>query len=182
MGLRSCLSTLRCYMLRGVLLCAAGCAGSNPPPLLVAAVKTAHHGVCPPASRHVFGARAGRLFSQPIPYRPYHCGGHTEADLLQGGCGRHEFGNNTVFITLDRTRSVRFVQDGYTEDAHVRTFGEAWDDKLHRAIMFFAVRDFPRPPLPPGGQRFVYRGPPFYGLFGIEGDPLGIAQSECPER
>ena len=168
-------------ILLGVLLCAAGCAAQTPPtPLLVAGVKTAHHGACTPASRRVFGARAAKLFSQPIPYRVYHCGGHTEANLLQSGRGGNAFGRNTVFITLDRARSVRFEQDGFVEVAHIRTFGETWDGEHDRAIMFFAARDFPRPQLPPGIRRIVYRGPPFYGLFAIEGDPLGIAQGECP--
>lgn len=170
-------------ILLGALLFAAGCAahtGPNPPALLVAGVKTAHHDACLPASRRVFGARAAQLFSQPIAYRIYHCGGHTEANLLQSGCGGNAFGRNTVFITLARPRSVQFVQDGFVEVAHIRTFGETWDDELHRAVMFFAGRDFRRPPLPPGTRRFVYRGPPFYGLFAIDGDPLGIAQGECP--
>jgi len=169
-------------MLLGMLLCAVGCARPGPTPLPVAGVTTAHHGACPPASRRVFGERAARLFSQPIPYRLYHCGAYTEAYLLQSGCGGHEFGKNTVFIMLDRVRSVAFVQDGIVEDARVRTFGEAWDDEHHRAMMFFAGRDFPRIPLPPGSRPVVDRGPPHYGVFGIAGDPLGIAEGECPTK
>jgi hypothetical protein len=167
------------------LLGVAGCASRGGPgvhPLLVTSVKTAHHGACPAASRRVFGMRATVLFSQPIPYRLYHCGSHTEAELLQTGCGTREIGKNAVFITLDRTRSVTFVQDGILFNARVQTFGEAWNDALGRAIMFFDGRGFPHPRLPPGAPRIVYRGPPRYGLFGITGDPLGIARGECPSE
>jgi hypothetical protein len=181
MASRSFLSMMRC-MLLGVLLSAIGCAAHHaaPTPLLVVGVKTAHHGACPPASRRIFGARAAQLFSQPIPYLLYKCISYTEADLLQTGCGGHAFGKSIVFLTLDRTRSVRFEQYGGVFDARVRTFGEAWDDELHRATLFFAVVDFPRPPLRSGARPFVYRGPPFYGEFAIEGDPLGISGGECP--
>jgi len=173
----------RCIML-GVLLGAVGCAAHDAPPssapILVARVASAHHGACPLASRRIFGARAARLFSKPIPYLPYHCMSHTEADLLQAGCGRGKFGKSIVFVTLNQARSVQFIQDGFVVDARVRTFGEEWDDELHRATMFFAVLSFPRPPPPRGGRPFVYRGQPLYGEFGIEGDPLGLAGGECP--
>lgn len=147
--------------------------------LFVLGVTTANHGACPPASRRIFGTRAAQLFSQPIPYLPYKCTSHTEADLLQGGCGPHEFGKSVVFITLDHPRSVRFVQGDSAFDASVRTFGEAWDEQRHRATLFFAVRAFPHP-TPPGPRPSVYRGPPLYGEFAIAGDPLGIASGECP--
>ncbi|HTX58748.1 MAG TPA: hypothetical protein VMH02_03650 [Verrucomicrobiae bacterium] len=97
---------------------------------------------------------------------------------MRAGCGGKAFGKNVVFITLDRTRSVPFVQDGFVVDARFRTFGEAWDHEFRRATMFF--RGFPQPPPAPGERPFVYRGPPLYGEFGIAGDPLGIAGSECP--
>jgi hypothetical protein len=171
-------------LLLGALLCAAGCAARHAGPgsasLLLAGVTTAHHGPCPRASWSILAARAAQLFSKPIPYLPYLCMAHTEAALLRAGCGRNKSGNSTVFITLTRSRSVRFLQDGIVSEARIRTFGEAWDDKLHRATMFFAVRAFPHVPPPPGARRFVYRGPPLYGEFGIEGDPLGIASGECP--
>ena len=170
--------------LLAVLLCAAGCAahhgGSDPPPLLVVGITTAHHGACRPGSRQIFGSRAARLFSQPIPYRAYKCMSRTEADLLRTGCGGHQFGKNIVFVTLGHARSVQFVQDGIVSDAHVRTFGEAWDDKRHRATMFFAVLAFPHAPPPLGVRRFIHRGPPLYGEFSIADDPLGIAGGECP--
>jgi hypothetical protein len=172
------------FMLLGLLLCAVGCAahhaGPDSTPLLVAGVTTAHHGACPPASRLIFGARAARLFSEPIPYRPYMCIAHTEADLLQAGCGGDKFGKSVAFITLKRAHSVRFVQDGIVSDARILTFGEAWDDELHRATMFFAVLSFPHPSPLPGGGPFPYRGPALYGEFGIASDPLGIAGGECP--
>ena len=148
--------------------------------LPVSRVVSAHHGICPPASNRAFGERAARLFSVPIPYLIYNCLSQTEATLLGGGCGRVKPGHNTVFISFHRVQTVRFVQDGYQFVARVRTFGEDWDFRFHRAQLYFAVKSFPKPPPPPGEHVQPYRGPEMYGEFGAAGDPLGAADEECP--
>lgn len=106
---------------------------------------------------------------------------HTEASLLHGGCTKTSQGENVVFVTLAHTQIVSFVRYDVVVGARIRTFGELWDERLHRATMLFDGRGFPFPsPLPGGPRRPVDHGPPYYGYYGISGDPLGIAAGECP--
>jgi|SRR5579872_1899017 len=172
---------IRNVLLTGALLSVAACAHADLIAALpVSAVVSAHHGRCPRVSNRVLGERAARLFSAPIPYIVYNCNPHSEADLLRQGCGRETTGHNTVFVTFRRIQNVRFVQDGYQIVARVRTFGEDWDDRFHRATLYFAGRSFPRVPPPPDAHIRPYRGPEMYGEFGVAGDPLGLADGECP--
>ena len=163
-----------------VVGCGARDAGRPIVALSVLRVLSAHHGICPPKSNRVFGGRAARLFSAPIEYLPYHCMSYPMAQLLRGNCGGDKLDRNVVFITLDKRQRVRFTQDGYELTVQVKTFGENWDPRNRRAALYFSNNDFPKLPRPPGSPRRRYEGPEMYGEFGISGDPLSIASSECP--
>jgi hypothetical protein len=155
----------------------AACAAKpKPPPIAVVKVVSAHHGVCAQAARRRYGESVARLFSVPLPYRVYHCMTFTEAALLRGGCGTND---RVVFITFAHAQEVRFVQGTQSFGAHIRTLGAKWEKQEQREILLIDPQAFPHPPPPPGEHIRAYHGPEKFGLFGVDGDPLGLADGEC---
>jgi len=137
-------------------------------------VDSAHHGVCPPVSNHIYRERAAQMFSAPRDYRRFRCTSFTQHQLLHdSACGMVGPGNNTVFITFDLVQTVRL---GSTT-IHVRTFGGTWRAVDNLSIVFFSGTSFPS-----GYYARTYHGPELYALFEVKGDPLSLASGECPTQ
>jgi hypothetical protein len=171
--------TLGLLLLATVTACASH-RGAAVKPLSIVHVVSAHHGLCPPASRRIYGERTAQLFASPLPYEASKCEGFPERVWLYGGCGLHHVNRrNTVFLTFARAQSVRFFQGSNNVTVLIRKLGAQWDDRAHREQLLIEPAVFKEhDPLPPGATPAPYRE--FYAGFGVQGDPLGLADGECP--
>ncbi len=142
-------------------------------PIPITKAISAHRGACDKAARQRYGARIARLLHDRLPYVVYHCMSHTEATWLRGGCGKND---RVVFMTFARPQAVHFEQDGHVAKVYVRTLGVKWEALGKREMLLIDPQVFKIPP-PPGAS--PYHGPELFAMFGVDGDPVGLAGGEC---